>query len=123
MEGALAFGAALLLVANMAELRDQAAEGRLLFNNACRTCHTLKAGDNRAGPHLAGVIGRAAGAVEGYAYSSAMKKAGFAWDEYTLNRFLKSPDAIVPGHEMKPFGGIVSEDVRQAIVQYLKARP
>jgi cytochrome c len=123
MRRALAFGAVLLLGATTAEPRDQAAEGRLLFDNACRTCHTLKAGDNRAGPHLAGVLGRATGAVEGYAYSSAMKKAGFVWDEYTLDRFLENPDAVVPGHGMRPFGGIVSEDVRQAIIQYLKGRP
>jgi cytochrome c len=26
--------------------------GQLTFNNACRTCHTTKEGDNRLGPNL-----------------------------------------------------------------------
>ena len=28
------------------------ASGQLLFNNACRTCHTLREGDNRLGRQL-----------------------------------------------------------------------
>jgi cytochrome c len=30
--------------------------GQLTFNNACRTCHTTKEGDNRLGPNLHNVI-------------------------------------------------------------------
>jgi cytochrome c len=29
-----------------------AADNQLVFNNVCRTCHTLKEGDNRLGPNL-----------------------------------------------------------------------
>ena len=36
--------------------------GQVLFNNSCRTCHTLDAGDNRLGPTLHGIVGRKAGA-------------------------------------------------------------
>jgi cytochrome c len=35
--------------------------GQLTFNNACRTCHTTKEGDNRLGPNLHNIIGRKAG--------------------------------------------------------------
>jgi len=28
------------------------ADNQLVFNNVCRTCHTLKQGDNRLGPNL-----------------------------------------------------------------------
>jgi cytochrome c len=35
--------------------------GQLTFNNACRTCHTIKKGDNRLGPNLHNIIGRKAG--------------------------------------------------------------
>src|SRR5262245_31062809 len=31
--------------------------GQLTFNNACRTCHTIKEVDNRLGPNLHNVIG------------------------------------------------------------------
>src|SRR5947207_10711992 len=40
--------------------------GQIAFNNACRTCHTLREGDNRLGPSLHGVIGRQAGSLAYY---------------------------------------------------------
>src|SRR5262249_18824444 len=39
------------------------------FNNACRTCHTTKEGDNRLGPNLHNIIGRKAGSLQNYGYS------------------------------------------------------
>jgi cytochrome c len=32
--------------------------GQLIFNNACRTCHTMNEGDNRLGPNLYKIVGR-----------------------------------------------------------------
>src|SRR5258706_11139879 len=52
-----------------------ATSAQLVFNNACRTCHTTKEGDNRLGPHLDKIIGRKAGSLPDYGYSSAMKGA------------------------------------------------
>ena len=52
-----------------------AAAGQQAFNNACRTCHTVKEGDNRQGPNLHKIIGRKAGSLTDYGYSSAMKEA------------------------------------------------
>lgn len=95
--------------------------GELGFNNTCRTCHTLKAGDNRLGPSLAGVIGRKAGSLQGYPYSDAIKKSGAVWDEATLDRFIEHPDAVVPGNNMKPFAGLPSAEERAAIIAYLTA--
>jgi len=51
--------------------------GQQTFNNACRTCHTTKEGDNRLGPNLHNIIGRKAGSLQNYGYSSAMKGADF----------------------------------------------
>ena len=56
--------------------------GQLTFNNACRTCHTIKEGDNRLGPNLHNIIGRKAGSLPNYGYSSAMKGA----DLYGIRR-------------------------------------
>src|SRR5262249_54751464 len=53
--------------------------GQQTFNNACRTCHTIKEGDNRLGPNLHNIIGRKAGSLQNYGYSSAMKGADFVW--------------------------------------------
>ena len=53
----------------------EATSGRQVFNNLCRTCHSTKEGDNRLGPHLHRIIGRKAGSLPNYGYSSAMKGA------------------------------------------------
>jgi cytochrome c len=96
--------------------------GELIFNNTCRTCHTVKEGDNRLGPSLAGVVGRKAGSLPGYAYSDAMKNSGVTWDEATLDRFIENPAAVVSGNNMKPFAGTTSKEDRAAIIAYLKAQ-
>ena len=82
--------------------------GQQTFNNACRTCHTTKEGDNRLGPNLHNIIGRKAGSLENYGYSSAMKGADFVWDKEELDRFIAKPDEVVPGNNMKPYGGLTS---------------
>lgn len=112
----LAFGAAQSSALAQTQASD---EGLMAFNNACRTCHTTKEGDNRLGPHLYGIVGRKAGAVQGYGYSSAMKDAGFEWDETRLDAFIANPEAVVPGNSMKPFSGIQNAEERKKIISYL----
>ena len=96
--------------------------GQLMFNNACRTCHVVKQGDNRLGPNLYKIIGRLAGSVDDYGYSSAMDNADFVWDEATLDRFIANPEQVVPGNNMKPFGGISSKEDRAKIIGFLRAQ-
>ena len=97
------------------------AKGQLAFNNACRTCHTTKEGDNRLGPHLYKIVGRKAGSLPNYGYSSAMKSAGFVWDEEKLTRFIANPDETVPGNNMKPYGGLASDDDSAKILAFLRS--
>jgi cytochrome c len=104
----------------MAQERTNDSAGQLLFNNACRTCHTLREGDNRLGPNLHRIIGRKAGALPDYAYSSAMKSGDRVWDKSELDRFMADPDQVVPGHSMKPYGGIASPEERARIIDYLE---
>ena len=94
-------------------------DGETAFNNACRTCHSVKAGDNRLGPHLHGIVGRKAGAAEGFAYSAAMD-GSFSWDEAKLDGFIADPEKTVPGNTMKPFTGIDDATTRKAIIDFLK---
>ena len=96
------------------------APGQLLFNNACRTCHSTREGDNRLGPHMRGIIGRKAGSLPNYPYSSAMKGANFVWDEKNLERFIANPDETVPGNNMKPYGGLASAESRVELIAFLK---
>jgi cytochrome c len=98
-----------------------AADSELTFNNVCRTCHTLKEGDNRLGPNLHNIIGRKAGSVPDYGYSSAMKDADLTWDKATLDRFIANPDQVVPGNKMKPYGGLTSAEERAKIIAFLEA--
>ena len=95
--------------------------GQLVFNNACRTCHTTNKGDNRLGPHLYKIIGRKAGSLPNYSYSSAMKGADFVWNEAKLDRFIANPDEMVPGNNMKPYGGLASADERAKVIAFLQS--
>jgi cytochrome c len=101
--------------------KSASADNQLVFNNICRTCHTLKEGDNRLGPNLHNIIGRKAGSVPDYNYSSAMKDAGLTWDKATLDRFIANPDQVVRGNKMKPYGGVTSAEERAKIIAVLEA--
>jgi cytochrome c len=120
-------GMAYMLASQSALAQEQASQGKetaseqQVFNNACRTCHTTKEGDNRQGPNLYRIIGRKAGSLPDYTYSSAMKGADFAWDEAKLERFIASPDEVVPGNNMKPYSGLASADDRTKVIAYLRS--
>jgi cytochrome c len=113
---------ALLVPAHSIVAQPQAmgGTGQLLFNNACRTCHTLKQGENRLGPTLYRIVGRKAGVLPNYGYSSAMKSGDLIWDKSTLDRFIANPDQVVPGHTMRPYGGLASPEERAGIIDYLE---
>ena len=115
----LSFVAAVALAAIQAGA-STAADGQQAFNNNCRTCHTIKQGDNRLGPSLFGVVGRKAGTSPGYRFSSAMENSGVTWDETNLDRFISEPDAVINGNAMKPYGGLSDAAQRKAIVDNLK---
>lgn len=114
--GCLAFGANGHRA--LAQDKDQNA-GLVSFNNSCRTCHTVKEGDNRLGPTLHNIVGREAGTVENFAYSPALKDAGFVWDEAKLDAFIANPDAVTPGNNMKPYSGMTDAEERKKIIAYL----
>lgn len=93
------------------------------FNNNCRTCHSWKEGDNRLGPNLHGIIGRKAGAAQGFAYSSAVKSSGITWDEASLDQFIANPNGFMPNNNMKPFTGVGDAATRKKIIDFLKSKP
>jgi cytochrome c len=96
------------------------ADGQLLFNNSCRTCHSVKEGDNRLGPSLHGVVGRKSGSLKGFSYSDSMEKSDLVWDKSTLDRFIADPEAVVRGNGMQPYGGVGSAQDRAKIIAYLE---
>lgn len=96
----------------------QQADGERLFRQRCGACHTMDPSQNRAGPHLSGVIGRTAGSVEGARYSAAMREAGIVWDRQTLDTFLAAPRQVVQGTSMTV--GLANAEQRAAIITFLE---
>ena len=111
---------AVVLILAATPVAAQENDGRLLFNNACRTCHSVKEGDNRLGPNLHGIIGRKSGALKNYPYSDSMAKSDLVWDKATLDRFIANPESVVRGNTMQPYGGMPSADDRARIIAYLE---
>ena len=94
-------------------------DGAALFKQQCATCHTTSLSDPpRQGPPLVNVIGRPAGKVDGFHYSSGFAQANFTWDEAKLDAWLTNPQAVIPGAIMTYRQA--KADTRAAIIEYLK---
>jgi cytochrome c len=90
------------------------------ISHRCEQCHDLsKGGPNKIGPNLYGVVGRARASHPGFDYSAAMKAKGGNWTFDELFRFLKSPQAYIPGTKMT-FAGLRSEQDRVDLIAYLR---
>ena len=95
------------------------AAGEKVFKK-CKACHVVNKEQNRTGPHLVNLIGRAAGSLEGYKkYSKAMKSSGIVWDEETLDAYLKAPKKYVKGTRMA-FAGLKKDADRANVIAYMK---
>jgi glucose/arabinose dehydrogenase len=99
-----------------------AGHGKILFQQSCALCHAAALGPDNAviikqGPSLVDVVGRKAGIGDKFNYTPAMMTSGLTWDVATLDRFLTSPTAAVPGTTM-PITVIKPED-RADIIAYL----
>jgi cytochrome c len=101
-----------------ASAAGDAEAGKKVFNK-CAACHSIEPGKTRVGPSLFGVVGRKAGTLEGYSYSSAMKGSGLTWDEATLNTYLENPQGVVKGTKMT-FLGVKDPTERANVIAYLE---
>lgn len=112
----------MLVAAIPAQADDDAVRGGRVFQR-CYSCHSVTPGEhNLQGPNLAGVIGRRAGTLPGYEYSSAMQAAGrngLVWTAEALERYVQDPEALVPGTAMGPVR-IGSAADRTDLVAYLR---
>ncbi|MFN3448353.1 MAG: c-type cytochrome [Roseococcus sp.] len=118
--------AALLAAAPLAASAQEAGNpenGQRLFNQ-CRACHTAnEGGRNGVGPNLYGVVGRNAGAIEGFRYSANLREragAGLVWNEENLLAYLRDPKAVLPQGNMS-FQGF-RDNVQNArdVIAYLR---
>ena len=94
------------------------AKGEKVFRK-CKACHVVNQEKNRVGPHLVAIIGRSAGAVEGFKYSKAMKESGITWTEENLSAYLSDPRGFIKGNRMA-FAGLKKEVEIVNVIAYLK---
>ena len=124
----------LALTSGQASAQDAAA-GEQVFKK-CMVCHRIGEGaKNAVGPAQNGLIGRQAGTVEGFAYSSLNKSAGengLIWNEETIFAYLPDPNAflinflkdkgkadLAKGSTKMAFK-LPSEQERKDVIAYLK---
>jgi cytochrome c2 len=92
----------------------------------CKACHQIGDGaKNRSGPILTGVVGSAAGTVDGFKYSKrlmAMAEDGLVWDDDALRAFLAKPKDFMKGTKMS-FAGLKKDEDLDAITAYLASFP
>lgn len=117
---ALLVGVALALAAPAAA--GDAARGERLYK-ACAGCHMVGAdARNRIGPHLNGLFGRRAAALEGYRYSKDMARAGadgLVWDAARLHVYIENPRALVTRTRMS-YRGMADAADRADLLAYLR---
>ncbi len=85
----------------------------------CVSCHSLEAGKNDVGPHLAKIFGRKAASVEEFRYSVAMRRSAIVWDESTIDAYLADPQGYIKGNRM-PFSGVPTKTERDDLIAYIK---
>lgn len=102
-----------------------AGRGERVFQR-CAACHSAAESDAKLpGPSLHGVIGRRAGTLAGFEYSSAMVDAGktenVTWDRKTLDKYLADPDDVVPGTAMR-LNFQLTPDERGDVIDFLEQK-
>ncbi len=97
-------------------------DAALQFSTTCSGCHRIADGySHRMGPDLYKLLDRDIASAENYsAYTPALKKLSGTWDRERLDRFLRDPQAMIPGTSMI-FPGIADERQRAEMVDYLIA--
>jgi cytochrome c2 len=115
---ALVFSMLVLTGGAYAASAPSAERGQESFQDQCTMCHAagkVKGGDQ--GPSLTGVVGRHAGSLPGFEYSSALKASGKIWTLKNLDTFLADPPGLVPGTKMP--ANVGDADDRADIIAFL----
>jgi cytochrome c len=123
MKRAILAGFVMVMGAGLAHADGDAAKGEQVAK-VCMACHSFADKANKVGPSLVGVVGRKPASLEGYAYSDAFKKyaeKAAAWDDATLDAYLKDPKATVPGTKMA-FAGVKDDAQRADLIAFLKTK-
>ena len=114
------FGAAVViaLTALPALADGDAAKGKNIYAKKCLACHSLKAGDHKMGPSLAGIFGKKAG-TSGFKKYKGLKGSDIVWNEENLEKFLANPRKFL-GKKTGMNSRLKGADKRADVVEYLK---
>lgn len=112
-------------------MAGDATKGEKVFKK-CVACHSIEqGGKHKVGPNLFGVVGRAAGAAEGFKYSGgmvdAMAAGAFNWAPEEIFTYLADPNAYLSakaGKEVKSkmTFKLKEEEARHDVIEYLSAQ-
>jgi len=111
-----------LILLALTSTAQAAGSGEAVFKRNCAICHSTEPGHNKVGPSLGGVVGRPAGSVADFSYSTANRTSGIVWTREELDAYLANPQAVVPGTLMA-FPGLKAEPDRKALIDYLADQP
>ncbi|KAK9728266.1 Cytochrome c [Popillia japonica] len=96
-------------------------KGKQIFMKQCSRCHSV---DPKAchgmGPNLHGVVGRQAGSIPGFHFSSAFEKSTLVWDPENLSSYLQNPRKHIPSNNM-PYCCLEDPEDRRNIIAFLQA--
>ncbi len=85
----------------------------------CVACHRIDREETLPnGPHLVGLLGRPAGAVDAFAYSDAMLESGIVWTEETIAAYLRDVRGYIPGNRMNA-PNVRDEERLEALIYYI----
>ncbi|MDB5495996.1 MAG: Cytochrome c2 [Phenylobacterium sp.] len=97
-----------------------AARGQAVFGSQCSICHSnTRNGGVVVGPPLYGVVGRKAGSIPDFSYSSTMKAAGFVWTADQLRAYLPAPRRYLPNVKMT-YPGLKNPTQLNDLIAYLE---
>ena len=97
---------------------SDAVRGQELFGERCAACHALDS--NKAGPMLAGIVGRRVGTAAGYSYSPALASADVIWSADNLDRWLADLQKFISGARMPV--RVLERSARRDIIAYLEKK-
>ncbi len=102
-----------------AALADDPEAGARVFKK-CQACHAVGEGaQNKVGPELNGLFGRAAGSVPDYDYSEANRNSGITWTDEIFAAYIRDPRGYIKGTKMS-FAGLKKDQEIADLTAYLR---
>lgn len=117
--------AAVLGLHGVAHAEGNADKGMVQFVKNCSSCHSIQQDSNTVGPSLHRIVGRTAGSVTGFTYSSELSKQDFDWNEPVLLDYLTAPTRGGGGDQLlhavhMHFEGLSSREAED-LIAFLKS--